>query len=137
MAVVFLKEAKRGRNKINPVASRSRGVEIDGFRFASQAEGQRYQDLKVMRQRGEIVELKVHPRFDLKVAGELVAIYEADFSYRRAGELVVEDVKGWQKGPAMRLFQLKARLLRALTGIAVVMVGPKGSTPVERHGHGR
>jgi hypothetical protein len=137
MAVLFLKEAKRGRNKINPVASRSRAVEIDGFRFASQAEGRRYLDLKEMSRRGEIEELRVHPRFDLEVAGELVAIYEADFSYRRDGQIVVEDVKGWQKGPAMRLFQLKARLLRALTGIAVMMVGPKGSTPVERHGHGR
>jgi hypothetical protein len=89
-------------------------IVIDGIRFASQKEGRRYQDLKLLERAGEIWNLELQPRFPLSVPsttgtvlGAAKAIagtfdgrigeYRADFAYcdKRHGR-IVEDVKGFK-----------------------------------------
>jgi len=94
-------------------------VQLDGYRFASQAEAARYQELELARRANAISGLKVHPRWSLEVKGILVAYYEADFRYQdERGRAIVEDVKG----VATPVYKLKKRLMRALYGIEIVEI---------------
>jgi hypothetical protein len=95
---------------------------VDGMRFASKAEAQRYAWLKLAQAAGEIEGLECQPRFPLKVEGQLICTYVADFRYRevRTGRVVVEDVKS---APTRTpVYRLKAKLLAALHGIEIVEV---------------
>lgn len=121
-------------------------VELDGYRFDSRLEADRYLVLKDKIEEGEITDLEVHPKWELLPAvkeadtigprggrrrGKViqrVVEYEADFSYRDAktGALVVEDVKGCTNpdfNPAYRLFDLKRKIMRVKYGIDVQVVG--------------
>lgn len=93
----------------------ARKVSVDGYTFDSQAEGRRYEELRLLEQAGEIAHLEVHPRFELLapfVDGQgrkqRGIYYEADFKYfdRDAMHEVAEDVKG----RATAVFKLKAKL---------------------------
>lgn len=84
-------------NKFNAVK-----VELDGMTFDSKKEHKRYIELKAMQQRGEIISLEHHTKFELapktKLEGEKRAKpalrYFADFTYYDiTGQYVVEDVK--------------------------------------------
>lgn len=97
---------------------RNQPVEVDGHRFASKAEARRYAELKLIQHSGQIHDLQLQTRFPLKVNGELVCTYIADFTYRAwNGDLVVEDVKS----PASKTpqYRMKAKLVRALLGIEI------------------
>jgi hypothetical protein len=95
-------------NKYNAVTT-----VIDGIKFASGAEAQRYCELKLLQKAGEISGLKVHPRILLQPAfkhdgkTERKIEYEADFKYIKNGERIVEDVKGF----ATEVYKLKRKLL--------------------------
>ena len=75
-------------------------VKIDGYTFASKAEGKRYRDLCLLVRAGEITDLRVHPKYKMipavVVSGKKHGIrtYTADFEYIENGKTVVEDVKG-------------------------------------------
>ena len=92
----------------------ARKQEIDGHVFDSQGEAARYWELKMLRRAGEILDLKVHPKFDLiepMVRGKKklsAARYTADFSYieKKTGWIVVEDFKGVKT----EAFQLRKKL---------------------------
>lgn len=75
-------------------------VRVGDETFDSQAEADRYMELRCMEKAGLIIHLECHPHFDLipsqKVPGQQTFRphrYTADFSYYRDGELIVEDVK--------------------------------------------
>lgn len=91
---------------------RAKAVHIDGIRFASQKEGQRYKELKLMLSAGEIEDLKLQPRFPLRVEGQLICVYVADFRYWEPSTAsdVVEDVKGYRTNE----YKLKAKLFKAI-----------------------
>ena len=97
-------------------------VELDGLRFDSKKEAARYGTLKLLQRAGEISDLKVHPSFDLRVNDQLVCKYIADFSYYLDDMLIVEDVKGMRKGGAWDIFRIKAKLMKALLFIDVVVI---------------
>ncbi len=106
---------------------RAKKVEIDGFKFDSKREGQRYQELKLLLRAGEIKDLQVHPRFALEVNGHKVCDYIADFAYfpvkgNGPHQRVVEDVKGVRSGSAWKIFRVKAKLFHALFGYEVTVV---------------
>lgn len=73
---------------------------VDGIHFDSLAEARRYDELKLLRQVGQISGLFCHIRFCLqdtfKRDGKTILgiWYEADFLYNENGRRVVEDVKG-------------------------------------------
>jgi len=96
----------------------NRKVEADGYTFDSQAEYRRYCELKLMERAGEIVELRVHERWELLAAfrrkdgiWQRAITYEDDFDYVEVatGAFVVEDVKGART----QVFRLKEKLFRA------------------------
>ena len=99
---------------------RNKRVTLDGYRFDSQAEARRYQELRLLHQAGEIEELLVHPKFKLVVNGVLICTYTADFQYRENGEKVVEDVKS--KPTITYSYKLKKKLMKAVYGLDVTEV---------------
>jgi hypothetical protein len=76
-------------------------VIIDGVRFDSKREGERWRFLKLREEAGEISHLERQPKFYFIIKGEHVkypsgrkAFYKADFSYFEGNHRVVEDAKG-------------------------------------------
>jgi hypothetical protein len=90
----------------------------DGHRFPSHKERDRYLELRTLAMVGEIKDLKLQPRFALRIGLVTIATYVGDFSYyERDPKLdgarlhhVVEDTKGHRT----RDFILKAKLFQAL-----------------------
>lgn len=92
-------------------------TEVDGIKFASQAEARRYQELKILEASGEIKDLKLQHKFPIMVNEIKVCVYICDFIYREVSinRVVVEDVKG-VKTPEYRL---KKKLMFACYGIEI------------------
>ncbi|MCR9260754.1 MAG: DUF1064 domain-containing protein [Pseudomonadaceae bacterium] len=102
---------KQGKNP-SPAAKKNKfgaqKSESDGIKFDSKAEEKRYHHLKIRERLGEIRDLEVHPRWDLK-GGEYAlkirsrrypdgkqCVFTADFKYFdiELEQVVIEDVKG-------------------------------------------
>ncbi len=111
---------------------------VDGIRFDSKLEAERWQQLVLLQQLKSISNLERQVRFPLEVNGVLIATYVADFVYLEDGEQVVED----SKGKRTREYQMKAKLMRAVHGIEIRETGAekrlaKGSRkPRKRRGRG-
>jgi hypothetical protein len=93
--------ATQQRYRKQPVNSRK--VILDGIQFDSQAEAQRWQELKLLQRAGDIQQLTTHPEFIIQEKGKDAfgqrfrqRTYTADFQYWDVakGRWVVEDVKG-------------------------------------------
>ena len=89
---------------------------VDGIRFDSKAEAERYGELRMLEQAGQIKGLRVHPRFcivDKDQNGAAMA-YEADFEYVELPDMarVILDIKGG-KATQTPLWRLKWRLVQA------------------------
>ena len=93
---------------------------VDGIRFDSMKEANRYAELKLLQKEGLIAGLLVHPPFSIKVNGKYVCTYVGDFHYLdvKTGKEVLEDTKG-VKTP---VYQLKKKLMLAVHGITIVEV---------------
>lgn len=96
-------------------------TEVDGVRFDSTGEADRWGELRTLERLGAIRDLRRQVRFPLTINDEHVTTYVADFVYDEEGAMVVEDYKS----PATRtpLYRLKARLLRVLLGIVIRETG--------------
>ena len=76
---------------------------VDGIKFDSRLEAQRYQHLRILEQAGVIQALTLQPEFELqpsfKKNGKTYRriVYKADFSYYsvREGKVIIEDTKGY------------------------------------------
>lgn len=95
-------------------ASRSKygniAVEIDGIRFASKREGNRYAELKLLAKAGEIRGLTLQPKFECWINGFKVLTYFADFEYwDNNGKRFVEDAKGIRTP----VYKLKKKIIEA------------------------
>lgn len=88
---------------------------IDGITFASQAEGRRYHQLKLLQRGGVISGLEMQPSFEIVIGGLKVCRYVGDFAYSEGGSRVIEDVKGVRTP----VFALKKKLMKAVHGIDV------------------
>lgn len=83
----------------------ARQTVIDGIRFDSLREGERYCELVILQKAGEIDLLEVHPKFEIipgfRIDGKKIraTYYEADFKYwdRKIARMIVEDVKAFDK----------------------------------------
>jgi hypothetical protein len=75
-------------------------IEIHGFKFDSQKEAKRYNDLNMMANVGVITNLRLQVPFELipaqkgGIRNERAMVYVADFVYVENGKTVIEDVKG-------------------------------------------
>lgn len=109
-------------NKFN-----AKKVVIQGETFDSMAEARRWRDLQWLQRGGVISGLQRQVKYLLLPSqydenGKLLereVSYLADFVYYENGQLVVEDVKGYQKGPAYAVFVIKRKLMLKVFGIRV------------------
>ena len=83
---------------------------VDGIRFDSKAEANRYSELRLLERAGTISDLECQPRYVLGT-GKRPPVYVADFRYHEGGRLIIEDVKGG-KATQTAVFKLKAKLFR-------------------------
>lgn len=99
-------------------------VVIDGIRFDSKGEGQRWCVLKIMERAGEICALERQRRYPLLGRdGSVVCEIVPDFTYVDAatGETVDEDFKS--EATVTAIFRLKAKLFRAQEGREIKLSG--------------
>ena len=92
---------------------------IDGITFASRLEGERFKQLKLLQQAGEIEGLSLQDEFQIArgwinpETGEKIksAFYVADFTYfdNRTKRWIVEDTKGMETAD----FRLKWKLVQS------------------------
>jgi len=92
-------------------------TQVDGITFDSLDEAERYGELKIEEKAGIITDLQVHKTFRLMVNGVHVCDYESDFTYRRDGTFVVEDVKS--PGTITYAYRIKKKLMLAVHGIVI------------------
>ena len=79
------------RNKYN-----AKGVRIDDIYFPSTLEANRYKDLKLLAQAGEIDSLNIHPRYPIVIKDQHICFVVLDFSYhdQKTNQWIYEDSKG-------------------------------------------
>lgn len=92
---------------------------IDGIRFASIREGNRYAELKLLAKANEIWNLQLQVKFKCEIGGKTPFTYIADFAYwtRENGDLVrvIEDAKGVRTP----VYRLKKKVIEALHNIEI------------------
>lgn len=93
-------------------------IETEDGVFDSKKEAGRWDELRKKEVKGDISNLRRQVPFLLIPAqyidGKLVerrCQYVADFVYERNGETIVEDVKGYRKGPAYSTYVIKRKLM--------------------------
>ena len=100
----------------------ARKTEVDGIMFPSKREANRYSDLKLLELSGIITDLKsekthrkdltfeLQPKFVHIQSGKKIRAinYWGDFSYIENGQLVVEEVKGFET----QLFKMKWKMVK-------------------------
>lgn len=108
---------------------RAKPCVIDGIRFASQLEGERYGYLKLFERAGEICGLECHPEFPLVCPpdDELVGNYVADFEYFLVPEPGVKGLRVTEdcKGVITPLARWKLKHFKLQYGRAVKIVTKK------------
>lgn len=106
----------------------ARKVIVQGIEFDSQAEAKRWRELTWLQNGGVIRGLQRQVKYVLLPAQydenhkmlERAVSYVADFVYYdEHGKLVVEDVKGYKKGPHYTVFAIKRKLMLWFYGIRV------------------
>lgn len=94
---------------------RNKPVEVDGIRFDSKREAQRWHELQLEERAGHISNLRRQAKFPLVWNRVLICSYVADFVYLRDGAEVVEDSKGMRT----REYTLKKKMMLAAYGIEI------------------
>jgi hypothetical protein len=96
----------------------ARAITVDGHRFPSVLEANRYKNLKLLLRAGVIKDLKLQPRFVLDGPDSPIGAYVADFRYfertHRAGAVVWIDVVEDAKGVETDVYKLKRALFLQL-----------------------
>ena len=102
------KPVKRNRNKFGATKT-----VVDGIKFDSKGEANRYLELKELQELGAISNLELQPKFTLIPAFEhggkkyRAMTYSADFRYTSGTLTFVEDFKGFET----EVFKIKRKLL--------------------------
>jgi ribosomal protein S8 len=113
----------KSANFANPVKRSKYGnkkTEIDGFKFDSKKEANRYRELKILLNSGFIADLKLQVKHDIIINGGKACSYISDFEYYDNEKCmsVIEDVKGMKTG----VYRLKKRLMKLANGIEITEV---------------
>ena len=103
------------RSKYNAVKTK-----IDGYTFDSQAEAQFYGDLMLRAKAGEILNLRIHPCFEICLVRQKICNVFLDFTFydRIAGGQRYIDIKGIDNAHS----RLKRKLVEAFHGIKVEVI---------------
>jgi D-alanine-D-alanine ligase-like ATP-grasp enzyme len=108
---------------------------VEGMKFDSKKESERYKVLRKMQEEGQITELQRQVKYvliptqrshtELDKYGKFKVLerevyYKADFVYRdKDGKLHVEDTKGCKKGSGYEVFVIKRKLMLKVHGIRI------------------
>ena len=117
----------------NPKSKRSRPkygnkkTVVDGIKFDSKWESQRYLYLKSLERAGRVKNLELQPRFIITVNGQKICTYVADFQYDKESkdgewEHIIEDAKGVETPE----FKLKKKLMKAVHNIEIFLSKKNG-----------
>ena len=99
---------------------------VDGVHFDSRKEAARYTELALMEKAGQIVSLRLQPRYKIVIGGVAVKypsgrqmVYIADFDYIHpaTSEIVIEDVKGMKTD----VYKIKQALMLAM-GFTIIEI---------------
>ncbi len=112
----------------NPKLKRSRPkygnkkTVVDGIKFDSKWESQRYLYLKSLEKAERIKNLTLQPKFLITVNGQKICAYIADFEYDKEHasgdwEHIIEDAKGMETPE----FKLKKKLMKAVHNIDIYL----------------
>lgn len=94
---------------------------LDGRRFDSRLEADRYAELKILQRAGRISELICQPEFPIAINGHVICKYIADFEYTdENGRRIIEDCKS--KPTMTPLYRLKKRLMSVVLGLDITEV---------------
>jgi Protein of unknown function (DUF1064) len=96
----------------------NRKVEFEGQVFDSKKELARWLQLRMRVLAGEITDLRRQVEYVLKVEGEKVCIYWADFVYIENGVEIVEDVKS-KITRTLPVYRLKKKLMKSIFKIEI------------------
>lgn len=91
---------------------------VDGLKFHSKKEANRFGQLKLLQRSGKISDLRLQPSFDLFVCGTKICRYIADFQYVENGLVIVEDVKS--SATTTPVYRLKKKLMKAVLKIEIL-----------------
>lgn len=102
-----------------PSKYRSEWTEVDGIKFQSKKEAERWGYLKLFQQQGIIKDLQRQVPFSIDINGIHICNYIADFVYINAnGDRVIEDVKDEATRKIDR-YKIKKNLMKAVLGIEI------------------
>lgn len=102
------------RNKFGAVKTA-----VDGIKFASKREANRYIELSLFERKGHIKDLKLQVPFLITINGSKICKYLADFTYTdKQGGYHVEDVKGFDTP----MGRLKRKMVEASYPVKVEIV---------------
>lgn len=112
----------------NPVTSRAKNARTcphcrkpDAIRcFASKAEYTRLCNLRLRERAGEIRNLEVQPEFPIKINGEEIGKYTADFRYFEGNACKIVEVKGYDD--PRHAGYLRRRIVEALYRVKIEVV---------------
>jgi hypothetical protein len=96
---------------------RNTKTEVDGIKFDSKKEANRYKELKLLLKAGHIGLFQRQVRYELNEGGTHSLAYIADFVYFdvATGKTIVEDTKGYRTKEYLK----KKRLMQKLHGIII------------------
>jgi hypothetical protein len=103
------------REQRKPHKYGARSCIIDGIRFDSRREGNRYSELRLLELAQVITGLRCQVWFRLEVNGMLICKYRADFCYIEGGQEITEDSKGFRTDA----YRIKSKLMEAVHGIKI------------------
>lgn len=109
---------------VGTLEARARRCDIHGRWFASMKEGKRYLELKMLERSGDIADLRCQVEYDLTVISIIdhrphcVGHWTADFTYHRAGQIVVEDTKS--KATRTQTYRLRKKMFQAIYGLQIL-----------------
>lgn len=90
-------------------------VTVDGIKFDSAKEANRYKNLKLLQEQGIISDLRLQVAYELNQGGTHSLKYYADFVYLSGGVTIVEDCKGYETVT----YKKKERLMKKIHGITI------------------
>lgn len=100
----------------------AKAVIVDGIRFHSIGEANRWFALRTLERNGQVKKLRRQVKYPLAIRtehGEFKRTYIADFVYVENGAEVVEDWKGFATGD----YKIKRDLMQVLHGISIRETG--------------
>ena len=89
---------------------------VDGIKFHSTSEANRYIELQIAVRAGAIQNLRRQVPYKMVINGVKICTYYADFVYLEDGKEVVEDTKGYHTD----IYKLKKKLMLAINNIEIL-----------------